>query len=34
MKIFKDSVLDICERRNDEWDYQVDIRIHGEADVC
>ena len=33
MKTFKDSVLDICERRNDEWAYQVDIRICGEADI-
>ena len=30
MKTFKDSVLDICERRNDEWGYQVDIRIRGK----
>ena len=33
MKTFKDSVLDICERRNGEWGYQVDIRIRGEADL-
>ena len=33
MKTFKDSVLDICERINDEWGYQVDIRIRGEADI-
>ena len=30
MKTFKDSVLNICERRNDEWGYQVDIRIRGK----
>ena len=33
MKTFQDSVLDICERRNYEWGYQVDIRIRGEADL-
>ena len=33
MKTFKDSVLDICERRNDKWGSQVDIRIRGEADL-
>ena len=31
MKTFKDSVLDSSARRNDEWDYQVDVRIRGEA---
>ena len=29
----KDSVLDICEPRNVEWGYQVDVRIRGEADL-
>ena len=33
IKTFKDSVLDICECRNDEWGYQVDTRIRGEADL-
>ena len=30
---YKDSILDVCERRNDEWGYQVDVRIRGVADL-